>query len=173
MGFGSAAGLTSAFGARAGEESGAGSGQPWEEHATGSSGPRRTSPRGSRVARASSPFSRKKPTPQASVRNFLTKTCWPLVQKLQNTTVKVEQTRGRAVAFPANSYTPVKAPRAETAPAAGPSATLRSRSSVSSPRCAVAPRRSLSVCIVPLPRPVRFGSFVQRPAGAESMHSAC
>lgn len=74
MGFGSAAGLTSAFGARAGEESGAGSGQPWEEHATGSSGPRRTSPRGSRVARASSPFSRKKPTPQASVRNFLTKT---------------------------------------------------------------------------------------------------
>lgn len=167
MGFGSAAGLTSAFGARAG------SGQPWEEHATGSSGPRRTSPRGSRVARASSPFSRKKPTPQASARNFLIKTCWLLVQKLQNTTVKVEQTRGRAVAFPANSYTPVKAPRAETAPAAGPSATLRSRSSVSSPRCAVAPRRSLSVCIVPLPRPVRFGSLVQRPAGAESMHSAC
>lgn len=112
-------------------------------------------------------------TPRASVRNCLTKTCWPLVQKLQNTTVKVEQTRGRAVAFPANSYTPVKAPRAETAPAAGPSATLRSRSSVSSPRCAVAPRRSLSVCIVPLPRPVRFGSLVQRPAGAESMHSAC
>lgn len=84
-------------------------------------------------------------TPRASVRNCLTKTCWPLVQKLQNTTVKVEQTRGRTVAFPANSYTPVKAPRAETAPAAGPSATLRSRSSVSSPRCAVAPRRSLCV----------------------------
>lgn len=82
MRFGSTAGLADAYGAEAGEENGAGSGQPWEEHIEGSSSPRRASPRGSSVARASNSFSKKKPTAQASVRNFLIQTCWPLIQKL-------------------------------------------------------------------------------------------
>lgn len=93
--FGSTAGLTDACGAEAGEESGAGSGQPWKEPIKGSSSPRRASPCGSSVAQASSSFSKKKPTTQASVSNFLIQNCWSLIQKLENT-VEVEHTGGWA-----------------------------------------------------------------------------
>lgn len=177
MRFGSTAGLTDACRAEAGEESGAGSGQPWKEPIKGSSSPRRASPCGSSVARASNSFSKKKPTTQASVSNFLIQNCWSLIQKLENT-MEVEHTGGGGVLeecpeFPANSYTPVKTPCAETTSAARPSVTLPSQSSMSSHLCTVAPCQSLFVCIFPLPPPVRVSSLVQRPAGTEVMHSKC